>query len=98
MGEIWVTYRTFCKKVRKMKNKLTILNFHPIAEDCRENNCRGQKVSLEKSYTPTSSMGGNWVTSRTFCKEVRKTKNKLTLLHSYLIAENAEKIIMGVNN
>ena len=36
-------------------------------------------------------MGGNWVTSRTFCKKVRK-KNKL---NSYLIAEDTRKY-MGV--
>ena len=36
---------------------------------------RNSKIKFGKKHTITSSMGGNLVTSRTFCKKVGTNKN-----------------------
>ena len=36
----------------------------------------------------TSGMGGNWETSRTFCKKLGARKNVLTKKNTYTIAED----------
>ena len=46
----------------------------------------GGKREIFKEWQ-TGSMGGNWVTSRTFCKKTKGRKNVLTIYKSYTIAE-----------
>ena len=79
MGGNWVTSRTFCKKIGTRENVLTIGNTYTTAEDCSGNNHESQKWILELSLVPIrciSSMGGNWVTSRTFCEKIGARKKQ----------------------
>ena len=51
------------------------------------NNWIAEKITMEDNnkilkkaqYAITSNMGGNWVTSRTFCEKVGRRRNELTI-------------------
>ena len=49
------------------------------------------KASLQCS----SSMGGNWVTFRTFCKKTGARKNSLAVKNTYTIAEDCSRYHHG---
>ena len=91
MGGNWATFRTFCKKIGARNNVLTIKNTYKRAEHCDGNNHHSKGLILELSLVPIQcidSMGGNWPTSRTFCKKIGAGNNVLTIKNIYKRAEH----------
>ena len=91
MGGNWATSRTFCKKIGARNNVLIIKNTYKRAEHCGGNNHHSKGLILELSLVPIqciSSMGGNWATSRTFCKKISAGNNVLTIKNTYKRAEH----------